>query len=153
MVIEVVAIDETPERIFSSISNNFILLMCLFVYFSGLHPWHMEVPQLTATPDPPPTEQAGLGIQSESSWVRVGFVTTEPQRELLFFFFNVLECSRFIMCQFLLYSKVTQAYTYIHCFSPIIFHHVLSQETGYNSLCYVVGPHFLSIPNVIVCIY
>ena len=52
------------------------------------------------------------------------------------------------MCQFLLYSIVTQRYL-----SHTIFHHVLSQETGYSSLCYTVGPHCLSILSVIVCIY
>ena len=30
-------------------------------------------------------------------------------------------------------------YIYIHSFSHIIFHHVLSQEIGYSSLCYRVG--------------
>ena len=35
-----------------------------------------------------------------------------------------------ILCPFLLYSKVTQSYIYIHYFSHIIFHHVLSQEIG-----------------------
>ena len=39
-----------------------------------------------------------------------------------------------VLCQFLLYSKVTQSYIYIHSFSYIVFHHVLSQETGYGSL-------------------
>ena len=38
------------------------------------------------------------------------------------------------MFQFLLYSKVTQTYKYIHYFSHILFHHVLSQEIGYSSL-------------------
>ena len=28
---------------------------------------------------------------------------------------------------------------YIHSFSHTIFHHVLSQETEYNSLCHTVG--------------
>ena len=42
---------------------------------------------------------------------------------------------------------------YIHSFSHITFHHDLYQETGYSSLCYRVGPHCLSILNVIVCIY
>ena len=51
------------------------------------------------------------------------------------------------MCQFLVYSKVTQSYIYI------TFYHGLSQETGCNSLCYTVEPHFLSILNVTVCIY
>ena len=43
-----------------------------------------------------------------------------------------------MLCQFLLYIKVT-SHTYIYSFSHIIFHHVLSQETGYSSLCYTVG--------------
>jgi len=46
-----------------------------------------------------------------------------------------------------------QAYTYIHSFSYIIFHHNLSQKIGYGSLCYRAGPHCLLILNVIVCIY
>ena len=28
-----------------------------------------------------------------------------------------------MLCQFLLYSKVTQSYTYIHALSYVIFHH------------------------------
>ena len=44
-----------------------------------------------------------------------------------------------MLCQFLLYSKVTQSYICIHFFSSIIFHHGLSQETGYSFLCYGVG--------------
>ena len=47
------------------------------------------------------------------------------------------------MCQFLLYSKVTQPYMYTHYFSQTVFHQVLSQETGYCSLCYIVGSHCL----------
>lgn len=58
-----------------------------------------------------------------------------------------------MFCQFLLYSKVTQSYVYIPSFPHIIFHHVLSQVIGYSSLCCTEGPHCLSIPNVIVCIY
>ena len=44
-------------------------------------------------------------------------------------------------------------YIYAHSLSYIIFHHGLSQETGYSSLCYIVGPHCISILNVTVCIY
>ena len=58
-----------------------------------------------------------------------------------------------LLCQFLLYSIVTQSYVYIHSFSHTIFHHVLSQEIEYSSLCYTVRPHCLSILNVIVYIY
>ena len=35
----------------------------------------------------------------------------------------------------------------------ILFHYGLSQEIGYSSLCYTVGPCCLSILNVTVCIY
>ena len=44
-------------------------------------------------------------------------------------------------------------YAHTHSFSYIIFHHGLSQETGYIYLGYTSGPHCLSILNVIVCIY
>ena len=42
---------------------------------------------------------------------------------------------------------------YIYPFSHSIFHHGLSQETGYSSLCCAVGPHCLSILNGIPSIY
>ena len=65
--------------------------------------------------------------------------------------FTICKYKVFTMrCQFLLYSKVTQSYTYIHSFSHIIFHHVLSQETGYHSLCSTVGLHCLCSLNLIV---
>ena len=44
-----------------------------------------------------------------------------------------------MLYQFLLYSKVTQSYTYIHYFSYIIFSHVLAQEIRYSFLCYTVA--------------
>ena len=53
-----------------------------------------------------------------------------------------------MLCQFLLYSKVTQSYIDIHSFSHNIFYHVLAQVTGYRSLCCTAGPHCLSILNV-----
>ena len=56
-----------------------------------------------------------------------------------------------MLCQFLLYSKVTQLYVYI--LFNILFHYGLSQEIGYSSLCYTVGLCCLLILNVIVCIY
>ena len=70
--------------------------------------------------------------------------------------FFLLDCSWFTMlCQFLLYIRVTRSYICIHTRSPsfIIFHHTLFQKTGYSSLCCTVGPQCLSILNVIVCIY
>ena len=50
-----------------------------------------------------------------------------------------------MLCQFLMSSKLTQSY--------VIFHHGLSQETGYSSLTYIVRPHCLFTLNVIVSIY
>ena len=38
-------------------------------------------------------------------------------------------------------------------FLNILFHYGLSQEIGYSSLCYTIGPCCLFILNVIVCIY
>ena len=73
------------------------------------------------------------------------------------FFFSFLlvfmeySCSS-MLCQFLLYSKVNQPYTYIYLFH-ILFHCGLSQDTEYSSLCYTVGPCCLSILYIIVCIY
>lgn len=49
----------------------------------------------------------------------------------------------------IMYSR----YIYLHSFSHTIFHHILSQENGYSSLCCTVGPRCLPILNVIVCIY
>ena len=50
---------------------------------------------------------------------------------------------------------VTQSYIYIHIplFSHTLFYHVLFQKIGYSSLGRTVGPHFICILNVIVCIY
>ena len=42
---------------------------------------------------------------------------------------------------------------YIHSFSHIILHYVLSQETGHNPLCCTARPHCLFILNGVVCIY
>ena len=58
-----------------------------------------------------------------------------------------------MLCQFLLYSIVTQSYIYIHSFSQTISHHGLYQEPGYSSPCCTVGPCGLSILNVILCNY
>ena len=58
-----------------------------------------------------------------------------------------------MFCQSLLYSKVTQIYTYIHSFFIFFFHNGLSQGIEYSSLCYTLGPCCLPILNVVVCIY
>ena len=58
-----------------------------------------------------------------------------------------------MLCQFLLYSKVTKSYIHIYSFSHTVFLYALSQETGYGPLCCTVEPHCLFILNVIVCIY
>ena len=45
-------------------------------------PCLQPTPQLTAIPDPL-THGARPGIESELSWILVGFVSTEPQWELV----------------------------------------------------------------------
>ena len=55
-----------------------------------------------------------------------------------------------MLCRFLLYSIVTQSYIRAHSSSHTIFSHVLSQETGYTSLCCAVGARGLSFLKVIV---
>ena len=54
------------------------------------------------------------------------------------------------MCLFLLYSKRDSV---IHVYTLIISHPVLSQWLGYGSLGCTVGPHCLSILNIIIYIY
>ena len=49
--------------------------------------------------------------------------------------------------------KMTQTHIYIHYFFNTVLHHVLTQGTRHRSLCWTIGPHYLSILNVIVCIY
>ena len=56
-----------------------------------------------------------------------------------------------MFCEFLLHSKVTQSYVYIHYFSHIVLHHVLSQVTGYSSLCYIAGHSLNFIINPKFC--
>ena len=56
-------------------------------------------------------------------------------------------------CQLLQYSQVTPSYIYIHSLSYVIFHPGLSQETGWSSLCWTVGPHCLCMLSIIVCIF
>ena len=85
-----------------------------------------------------------------SSWFNKSISVNKWKSFLYFLTFLKLKYSWFTMlCQFLLYSKVTQLYTHTHIcthsFSHIIFHHVLSQEIGYSSLCCTVGPCSSSI--------
>ena len=63
-----------------------------------------------------------------------------PQRQIFFLKFLKIKYSWFkMLCQSLLYSKVTQLCTCILIFY-IIFHYGLSQDVEYSSLCYTVGP-------------
>jgi len=49
-------------------------------------------------------------------------------------------------------SKVTQLYTCRLSFFNIPFHYGLSQDIEYSSLCYIVGPCFLSILWLVIFI-
>ena len=90
------------------------------------------------------------------SWMNV-FCSCIPIMTSGFFFLILLTCSQYTMlCQFLLYSKVTQSYVYththihiyvymyIHTLSlfNIILHHGLSQGTSvFNYFCALVLYH------------
>ena len=41
---------------------------------------------------------------------------------------------------------------YIHILFHILFHYGLLQDIEYSSLCYTVGPCWLSLLNIVVCI-
>lgn len=64
----------------------------------------------------------------------------------VFFFGFLLQCCANFCC-------AAECPSHINSFSPIIFHHSLSQETGQSPLCCTVGPHCSSISNVIIRIY
>ena len=81
-------------------------------------------------------------IWNNSCFLLVGYRMPVFQKKFYYGWFAML-------CQFLMYSIVTQSYIYIHSFSHTIFYHVLSQKIGYSSLYCTVGPHYLSILNVI----
>ena len=59
------------------------------------------------------------------------------------------------VCVYIYIYVYTHTHTHTHTLSlsHTIFHHILSQETWYSSLCCTVGPHCLSILIVIVYIY
>ena len=60
-------------------------------------------------------------------------------KNLFYLIFIIVDFT--VLCQFLLHSKVTQSYVYTHSFSHTVFHYVLSQETGYSSLCCIAGAY------------
>ena len=59
---------------------------------------------------------------------------------------------------FQVYSKVIQLYIYmcvyicIYILFQIIFHYRLLKDIEYSSLCYTVGPCYLYILYIVVCI-
>ena len=59
--------------------------------------------------------------------VKYGFLMKNILFSIIFYFF----LKNKVLCQFLLYSTVTQSYMHIHSFSHTIFHHILSQEIAY----------------------
>ena len=72
---------------------------------------------------------------------------------IVFLPFFLLKYIQFTMfCESLLYSKVTQLYTYRHSFFYILFHYGLSQDIEYSSLYYTIGPYCLTILYIIVYI-
>ena len=58
-----------------------------------------------------------------------------------------------MLCQFQVYSRVIQLYIYMYIFFfQILFPYRLLQNIEYSSLCYTVGPCWLSILYIVVCI-
>ena len=77
-----------------------------------------------------------------------------PDSLLFFFrflFFSIivyLHCSVDFCCTAKWHTHMrthTYTHSHTHSFSYINLHHVLSQVTGYSSLCCIVGPHCLFI--------
>lgn len=71
----------------------------------------------------------------------------------LFFFFNWGIVDLLNVVPSLLYSRVTQLYTYIYSFLNIPLHYGLSQETEYSSLYCTVEPCSVTILNVIIVLH
>ena len=159
---------------FFLIKVQFVSLIFFLFFFLGLHPWRMEVPRpgveselqlpsyttATATRDPsricdPHHSSQQHGILNSLSRARdrtcVFMDTSQVCNPLSHNSNSTLRYCCFIMlCQFLLYSQVTQSYIYTYILfliiSSIIFY---SKRFIYSSLCYTVGPHCLCILNVV----
>ena len=43
-------------------------------------------------------------------------------------------------------------HTYIYFLFHVLFHYDLSQDIGYSSLCYTVGPYYLSVFCILICL-
>ena len=70
---------------------------------------------------------------------------------LLYFQIFLLKYSWFTMlCCFQVYSKVIKLYLYI--FFQTFFPYKLLQNVEYSSLCYTIGPCWLSILYIVVCL-
>ena len=69
---------------------------------------------------------------------------------LIFFFWSIVDLQ---CCANLCHTAVWLGYTHTDILFLYSFSFGLSQETGYSSQCYTVGPCCLSILNIIVCIY
>ena len=81
---------------------------------------------------PPPLQPSSLIVLS----VRALYLLAEKAYPVIFKNFFKLKYSWFTMvCRFLLYSKVTQLYTYRYSFLYVLFHYGLSQDTKNSSPC------------------
>ena len=108
-----------------------------------------------------------ISISSNSIWNHflLFFISLSLVLPLLLVFFLFLFfsfcISVWLICSVVSISAVhhidsvthTHTHTHTHTLSCTIFHHVLPQKIGHSSLCCSVGPHCISILNVIVCIY
>ena len=92
-----------------------------------------------------PTKLIDTCVTISPCWVFFLFVC--------FYFFKVQLIYDVVPISAIQQSDPVIQHLHTHSFSYIIFHHGLSQETGYSCLCCTVGPQCLSILNVIVYIY
>ena len=68
-----------------------------------------------------------------------------------YFIFIVLKYNWFTMlCQFILYSKVTQSHTHTHIYTFLFLYYLPPHSIPRDRIQFLAGPHCLSILNVVV---
>ena len=122
---------------------------CLSILNASLTPSINPKLPVHPTPSPFPLAKTSLLSMSVSLFLLILCQILASFRK---FFIVDLQCSVNFCCT-TKWPSYTPPPTYIHSFSHIILHHVPSQVIRCSSLCYTAGSHFLSTPNVIVCIY
>ena len=82
-----------------------------------------------------------------SSWFLVGFVTSEPQQELLFFLFFEIFIEVQLIYNGYISFRLQQSDSYIYILFQILFHCRLLQDIEYSSLSLLI------ILYIVVCVF